>query len=799
MDLKQRIESSFCTYAAMAIQHRAIVDVRDCLKPAQRMAMYSQVLDKITYKKPHKKTHASIISAMQHFYVHGDAPMAQVVCRMGSNISMRYPIEDTIGNMGTYAHLDDFAAPRYTEMRLGEMGTRMVEGIDKESIDVWFDNYDNTEKFPSVLPSLGYYNIVNGTTGIAVAMASSIPQFNLREVNEALIKLLWNPDIDFDEIYCAPDFATGGTILNANEVKESLRVGHGKSVIIRGDVEYDSTEHKLQVTAVPYGVATDNIKKQIGKMFNPDPEDKKPIPSTACAGIKRFTDSSEEIVDISVWLEKGANVNNVIKNLYKYTSIQSYFPINLTMLDNGTNPKVFGWKEALQSHLNHEIKVRKKIHEYNIKKIDERLPIVEAIVLALANVDEVVSLIRSSKNTSEAKAKLIERFSYTDAQAKAVVDIKLGRLATLEIQSFNDEKEELTKSRDYSVLALSDNNVLYKEIEKDLREVADKFGDNRRTVLKNLDYKGKDDDVEPIEKKELIIYYTNLGNIYTVESSTLMKSRRGTKGKKIKLADNEVITKIISDNNFSDLYAFTASGNMCTVSLDELPLDTKVNLSQLLNLEIGDKVTTLVSLASRQKKKNFIFITKKGMIKKSETSLYNIKRGKTMKAIKLKEGDEVVNVMLMDEGEVGILSSSGCFVKISINDITPIGKIAMGVKAIALKEGEYVIDAKEIKSSDKYLITLSKNGIVKKTSIEDFAVTNRATHGKQVSGVRDNDTIIKILTIEKDCDIIIIVNKRSIKISTSEIPELSRTATGVKGINLTSGETALDVVVSSEE
>ena len=304
---------------------------------------------------------------------------------------------------------------------------------------------------------------------------------------------------------------------------------------------------------------------------------------------------------------------------------------------------------------------------------------------------------------------------------------------------------------------------------------------------------------EQIEKKELIIYYTNLGNIYTVESSTLMKSRRGTKGKKIKLANNEVITKIISDNNFSDLYAFTASGSMCTVSLDELPLDTKVNLSQLLNLEIGDKVTTLVSLASRQKKKNFIFITKKGMIKKSETSLYNIKRGKTMKAIKLKEGDEVVNVMLMDEGEVGILSSSGCFVRISIDDITPIGKIAMGVKAIALKEGEYVIDAKEIKSSDKYLITLSKNGIVKKTSIEDFTVTNRATRGKQVSGVRDNDTITKILTIEKDCDIIIIVNKRSIKISTSEIPELSRTATGVKGINLTSGETALDVVVSSEE
>ena len=789
INLLNIVDESFSTYAAMTIQDRALIDARDAIKPAPRQCMYAQLLEKITYKKPFKKSNKSVAAAMDHFYVHGDASCYALLARMAKSFAMRYPLEDFDGSYGTISGGNTEAASRYTEMRLGELGTLMYEGIDKNCIDKWFNNYDDTEQFPSVTPSLGYYNICNGTLGIATAISSSIPQFNLKEVNEAMIKLLWNPDIDYNEIYCPPDFCTGSTILNADEVKETLKVGHGRSIILRSTVTYDDKEHCIYITDVPYGVYTGTIVNQI----------KDCVEKGELIGIKKIDDLSTRVANIKIILEKGVNVTKFVKDLYKLTSVQSSYTINMVMLDNGTTPKIFGWREALQAHLDHEKSVYTKIHEFDLDTIFKRINIIDGLLLAIANIDEVVELIKKSNNKNEAKDKLISRFGFNEEQAAAILKMTLSKLINLEIESFKNEKEKLLLEAEKIKEILNNKDLLYKEIEEGLRRVANKFGDDRRTTLKNLDYKGTSEDAEPIEKKELIIYYTNLGNIYTVESSTLMKSRRGTKGKKIKLADNEVITKIISDNNFSDLYAFTASGSMCTVSLDELPLDTKVNLSQLLNLEIGDKVTTLVSLASRQKKKNFIFITKKGMIKKSETSLYNIKRGKTMKAIKLKEGDEVVNVMLMDEGEVGILSSSGCFVKISIDDITPIGKIAMGVKAIALKEGEYVIDAKEIKSSDKYLITLSKNGIVKKTSIEDFAVTNRATRGKQVSGVRDNDTITKILTIEKDCDIIIIVNKRSIKISTSEIPELSRTATGVKGINLTSGETALDVVVSSEE
>ena len=787
MTLKERIEQSFATYAAMTIQHRAIVDARDGLKPAARMAFYSQFLDKITYPKPHRKTHKSVVSAMDHFYVHGDASMIDLLCRLGSPISMRYPIEDTIGNMGTYAELDDHAAPRYTEMRLGEIGTSMLNGIKQNAIPLWFDNFDNTEQFPSVLPSLGFYNIVNGSTGIATSIASSIPQFNLREVNEAMIKLLWNPDISFDEIYCAPDFATGGTILNADEVKESLRKGQGKSAIVRGTIEYDSAENKLLVKEVPYNVATKNIEKQISAMFNPD------APEGISAGIDRFVDSSEEMVDMTIWLSKGAIPQNVVRNLYKHTMIQYHFPINMVMLDKGTRPKVFTWKEALNAHLDHEKEVRRRIHEFELIRIAERLPIVEGIVIALANLDEVISIVRGSQNKTEAKDKLIKRFDYTDAQAEAILKITLSRLVNLEVQSFKDEKETLLAQKEAHEAALADVNVLYKEIEEDLRRIADKFGDERRTKLMNLDYKYKEDEAEPAEQKELLIYYTNLGNFYTQESSTLMRTKRGAKGSKNKFAKNEFVEQMISDVNNNSLLLFTNKGKMHFAYISDLPINGKININSLFKLESGEKPTALTTLSRHSSVKYFVFITKNGMIKKTEAASYNIQRGKTLKAINLKDDDEVVNVMFINDENVGILTNNGNYITIETADIASIGRAAAGVKAIKLNDGDYVIDAKSIKKSDKYMITISKSGLIKKTSMEEFPICSRATKGKKISDVKDDDSIVKFLTISSDCDIIIISKEKTIKISTSELRELSRSAVGVKSFDLKENDYVKDL------
>lgn len=790
-EINEAVPEAYLPFSAYVIQTRALPDARDCLKTGGRYILWSQYFNKNTYDKNRKKG-ADIVGPVMHWNPHGDAGIWGNIVRFAKPFSMRYLLEDAKGNVGTMTAGDDHAAQRYLELRSSELASEFTKLIKKDTIDEWKLNFTGEDKYPAVFPTL-FPNFVNGNTGIGVGCVSSIPCFNLKEAIKSLKILVNNPDADYEDIYIAPDFPTGATIINANDVKESLKTGRGSAIKMRAVLEYNSEDNSIEVQEVPYQVFTNRIMSEI----------EKGIEEGRILGIKNYFDGTDKScgkygTKIVIYLNKGVNVPKLCRTLYKETSLQSSFTICQLMLENGVKPREYGLKDMMLAYLNHAMECLKKSYIFDYKKINAAIHINEGLLIAMANIDEVVEYIKKSNNEEEVINIFKEKYGLSVEQTKAILNLKLQKLMKLEAIKIEKELEKQKIEADKLNILINNKEEFNKSFIAELDRISNKYGDDRRTKILNLQMDNKEDP-EPIEKKELIIYYTNLGNIYTVESSTLMKSRRGTKGKKIKLADNEVITKIISDNNFSDLYAFTASGSMCTVSLDELPLDTKVNLSQLLNLEIGDKVTTLVSLASRQKKKNFIFITKKGMIKKSETNLYNIKRGKTMKAIKLKEGDEVVNVMLMDEGEVGILSSSGCFVRISIDDITPIGKIAMGVKAIALKEGEYVIDAKEIKSSDKYLITLSKNGIVKKTSIEDFTVTNRATHGKQVSGVRDNDTITKILTIEKDCDIIIIVNKRSIKISTSEIPELSRTATGVKGINLTSGEMALDVVVSSEE
>lgn len=789
MDFKERIEDSFSTYAAMTIQHRAIIDARDALKPSYRMAFYTQKIEKITHDKPRRKTHKSVALTMDHFYLHGNASMEELLARLARPITMRYVLEDGKGNMGTYAHLDgDAADARYTEMRLGELGGIMTNHVDDECIDLWFDNYDNTEQFPSVLPSLGYYNIVNGTVGIAVSLASSIPQFNLREVNEAMIKLLWNPDINFDEIYCPPDFATGGTILNADEVKEAIRVGRGRSALIRGTVEYDESKHVLHVSEVPYNVATDKIFNQIAALFSPD------APEGASTGIERYVDSSEDKVDMDIWISKASSPTRVTKNLYKYTNIQYYFPINMVMLDEGKKPKVFGWKDALNAHLDHEKKVRRNIHIFQLKKIDERLPIVEGICLAIANMDEVVSIIRGSKTKAEAKEKLQNRFGYNDDQANALLKFTLGKLVALELQSYKDEKEKLLAEKEYHNSALNDREVLYKEIEADLRTVAEKFGDKRRTRLMNLDYKGEDEDAEPIEKKELIIHYTNLGNIYTQESTTLLKTRRGGKGSKVKLSSNEVITKSITDDNYSSLMVFTNKGQMYNISTDELPLNSKINIKQLFELSPDEHPTAITSLNRREKVKYFIFITKKGMIKKTSAEEYNLKRGKSIKAINLKDGDEVVSVLFAQNEKVDLLTFNGNYVIIDTESLNPTGRVSMGVRAIKLNEDDYVIDASLVAPTAKFMITLSKSGLIKKTPMTEFDLCSRATKGKKISGVRDNDYIVKHLTFSENSDIIIIVNKKQIKISTKELNLLSRGATGVKAVDLKDGSIATDLL-----
>lgn len=782
IDLLKIVEDSFSIYAGMTIQDRAIVDARDGLKPSQRQCMYAQYLDKIDYKHPFKKSAKSISAAMDKFYVHGDASCYALLARMAKPFTMTNPLEDFDGSYGTIRSGDGEAAYRYTDMRLGKLGYQMIDKIEKDCIDKWFNNYDDTLQFPSVFPSLGYYNICNGSMGIATGLAATIPQFNVKEVNEAMIKLLWNPDIDFDEIYCAPDFCIGSTILNADEIKNTLKVGHGKAIIMRSTIEYDDSENCLYIKEVPYGVYTNTIVKQIAEL----------ISQGIITGVKKIDDLSKKEANIKIVLEKGVNINKLVKLLYKETSAQDSYTINLTMLDNGTTPKLFSWREALQAHLNHEIVTRKKIHEYELRKIEARLNIVNGLLLAIANIDEVVGIIRNSANTNDAKTKLIERFGFNEPQVKAILDMKLSKLINLEIQSLKDENNKLMADKEYHTNVLGSSELLYKEIESDMRKVANEFGAPRRTRLMNLDYKGKEEDAEPIEKKELVIHFTNLGNIYTQEASTLVKTRRGGKGSKVKMSDNEVIVQTLADNNLGSILAFSNKGEMYSIATDDLPVNAKINVAQLFEFAPGEHISALTSISRRNEIDYFVFITKNGMIKKTAASEYEKKRGKSLKAINLKGDDEVVSVHFMKKEKVGILTSKGNFVIISTEDINSIGRVSMGVKAIKLSDDDYVIDSKII--SGDSLITVSAAGLIKKASMEDFPVCNRGIKGKKISGTRGEDEIVKFLTLDKDCDIMIISNKGTLKFDTNELRVLSREATGVMAMKLPDGIKVVDLV-----
>lgn len=783
------VEDSFSAYAAMTIQGRAIVDARDALKPAARQCMYAQLLDKITYKKPFKKSNKSVASALDHFYVHGDASCYALLTRLAKNFAMRYPLEDFDGSYGTISSGNSEAASRYTEMRLGELGTALFDNIDKNCIDIWFDNYDNTEQFPSVVPSLGFYNICNGAMGIATSLSTSIPQYNVKEVNEALIKLLYNPNIDFDEIYCAPDFCTGATILNGDEVKESHKVGCGHAAIIRSIITYDENEHSLFVSEIPYGVYAETICMQI----------KNAIEQGLITGIKNVLDLSTKKANIKIILDKNVNISKIVKLLYKLTSLQSSYTINLVMLDNGTTPKVFGWREALQAHLDHERKCYKKIHEFELQKIAERLNVVNGILTAIANIEEVIQIIKSSSNKNEAKSNLIKRFNFNEPQVDAILKMTLGKLSNLEIKSYQDEKEKLLLEQEQHNKILNSDELQKQEIKEGLIKIAEKYGDARRTKILNLNYKNDAEDAEPIEEKQLLIYYTNLGNIYTQESTTLLRTRRGAKGNKIKLANNEVIEKALTDSNLGALLVFTNKGKMYHLPTDDLPINSKININQLFNFEANERVTTLTTIIRNSSIKYFTFITKYGMIKKTEAKEYDIRRGKSIKAINLRDNDEVINVIPMDSENVGILTNNGNYVIIKTDDITPIGRVAQGIRAIKLSADDFVIDGKAIAHGDKFIITLSQNGLIKKTDLSEFPICNRGIKGKKISEIKDNDSIVKFLTLDKDCDIIIVSEKKSIKISTVELRELSRTAVGVKSIDLADNDFARDIKRGSDD
>lgn len=783
MELTPIIKESFAQYAGAVLQSRALIDVRDCLKPSARQIFYSMNLNKLTHSKPFKKTNNAVGLAMADFYVHGDASCEGVIMRAGQPFAMRYPLVEVEGNYGNLIESGNWAAPRYTESRLSSFSNLLFSDIEKEVIQEWRNNYDDTKQYPSVLASKGFYNIVNGSVGIGVGAAASIPSFNLSEVNNAMVKLLQNPDIDFDEIYCRPDFPTGGIILNEDEVKESLKNGRGKSCKIRSVVEFDPEESCLIVREIPYGVYTNTICGELEHILNNDDKH----------GIERFNDLTGKQPCIKIYLTKKANPAQVLRFLYKNTSLQSYFRINMTMLENGRFPRVFGWKEALQSHISHEKEVYRKGFEFDLKKINSRIHIIEGILIALANINEVVETIKKSASTIEASKKLQINFLLSEQQAKAVLEIKLSRLAHLEVEKLQKEKNELEKEKERLENILNNEELLNQELINGWNEVARKFGDARRTKVLNIE---KEDDEEPIEKKQLVIYLTNLNNIYAYEDSMLISQRRGGVGTKLKLSSNEFIKQTITETNYNNLLAFTDKGKVYNLILDEVELNVKTPISSIIELEDGEIVSTLISDEGAVNSEYILFITKNGTVKKTELKEYRFKKNGGISAIKLRENDYIKNVFLINTNDcVGIASKNGYFVYFSTNEIPSTGRTTIGLKGINLKEDE-VCGAIIINDKVKEIVSVTKNGFIKKTPITDFSKGSRGNKGVIVHKLDEDDEVITLAaTTDTNKEILVSSLNSIIKFSLNEVQSSSRNTIGTHSIRLRDGQSITGMVV----
>ena len=768
MDLTPIIKESFTQYSGAVLQSRALIDVRDCLKPSARQIFYCLYTDKFVHSKPFKKTLKGIGSAMR-MYIHGDSSCEGVIMRAGQPFAMRYPLIEVEGSFGNLMESGNWAAPRYTSARLSELANYLFADIDKDTIKEWRDNYDDTEQYPAVLSTKGFYNIVNGSMGIGIGMSSSIPQFNLREVNEALIKLLWNPDIDFEEIYCAPDFATGALLLNESAVKDSLKNGNGFACKLRSVVEFDSKERCFVVKEIPYSVYTNTICGELEKIL--ESEDN--------PGIDRFNDLTNSTPLIKIYLTRSANPDRVLKYLYKNTSLQYHYSINMTMLENGRYPKVFGWKEALQSHLDHEELVYRRGFEFDLTKIKARIHIIEGLLKAYDAIDEVVQTIKTSASSAAANEALRKLLGIDEIQAKAILDLKLSKLSKLDINKLCNEKNDLEKEKERIEAILSDITLLKKEIENGLREVAKKFGDERRTKIMNI----ASDEDEPVEVKALSVSLTNKNNLIVNETSSLYTQKRGGVGSKFKLEPDEYVMTSTTCQNIDTILFFTVQGNVYSYVAGALPVGEKTTIESLFMIEQAERTCAMTALSKNCNEKYIIFITKNGMLKKSELSEYNMKRGKSgIKALTLDTNDEIASVLFTNEEKIGISTEEGNFLICETKDVRPIGRVAKGVKGIKLNDGDAVASAKTMPATVKEIVSVSREGKIKRTSIDEFTTQGRATKGSKLQKLVDKDYLADFLPVTNEKEITIITTSSQIKLSISDIGLLSKNTCGAQSI-----------------
>lgn len=749
-NMEQIIKDCMIQYSGAVLQSRALVDVRDCLKPSARQIFYCMYTDKFTSNKPFKKTLKAIGSAARMF-IHGDSSCEGIIMRAGQPFAMRYPLIEVEGSEGNLTASGNWSAPRYTASRLSGICDSLFQDIEKNTISEWRDNYDDTEQYPAVLPSKSFYNIVNGTFGIGTGLAASIPQFNLIELNEVLIKLLNNPNISDDELIIMPDFATGALLLNGNEVKESLKYGTGPSCKLRSVINWNESEKCLIVTEIPYGVYTNTICGELEQI----------IESEENPGIERFNDLTGTEPLIKIYLNKKANYKDILSFLYNKTSLQYYYGINMTMLDNGRFPKVFTWKEALQAHINHEKEIYRRGFEFDLAKIEHRIHIIDGLLICLASIDEVVKTIKESPSTSAANLALQQNFLLDDEQAKAVLALKLASLAKLEVKKLEEEKIKLTEEANRIKIILENEKEFNQQLINGWNEVSKKFGDKRRTKI----YNNLIEDEKPQKIIKNIAIYININGDYIAKEEKPKQLKSFKKGK---------VKFIMSGTTEETFYVFTNLGRCYCVNYDKFIQKGEGNIREFLNFSEDEEE---IATYNPSTKCNEVFVaTKLGMIKKLEIEeILSIKKSKAF--ITLQEYDKVIDVLFGTGNEkVAMASQVGNIVLFDGAIINTSKLPSKGIIGMKLKElTDEVVSAALVTNNDNFICTITTAGYAKKTELEEYPVTTRGTKGRLACKL-NNDELIEIKPVSNSDTVL--NSKVFGQIPVESIPTASRTSHG---------------------
>ncbi|MDD6742463.1 DNA gyrase subunit A [Roseburia sp. MUC/MUC-530-WT-4D] len=801
VDLKKTMETSYIDYAMSVIASRALPDVRDGLKPVQRRVLYSMIELNNTPDKPHRKCARIVGDTMGKYHPHGDSSIYGALVNMAQSWSTRYPLVDGHGNFGSVDG-DGAAAMRYTEARLSKISMQMIEDINKNTVD-FKPNFDETEKEPTVLPSRYPNLLVNGTTGIAVGMATNIPPHNLRDVIHAVVKLIDNDieekETDIDDLISiikGPDFPTGGMILGTAGINEAYRTGRGK-IRVRAvtDIEpMQNGKNRIVVTELPYLVNKARLIEKIAELV----KDKK------IDGITDLRDESDrEGMRICIELRRDVNPSVVLNLLFKHTQMQDTFGvINLALVNN--EPKVLNLYELLNYYLIHQKEVITRRTQYDLNKAEERAHILEGLLIALDNIDEVIKIIRGSRTTPEAKQSLMERFGLTDAQAQAIVDMRLRALTGLEREKLEAEYADLMAKIAELKAILADEKKLLGVIREEILAIADKYGDDRRTSIGYDEFDISMEDLIP--ETNTVITMTKVGYIKRMSIDNFKSQHRGGKGiKGMETIEDDYIEEMMMTTSHHYLMFFTNTGRVYRIKAYEIPEASRTSrgtaIINLIPLQPGEKITAMIPIKEYEPEKYLFMATRKGIVKKTSVTDYENIRKTGLAAINLREDDELIEVKITDDdSDIFLFTKYGQCIRFHESDVRATGRTTMGVIGMNLTDDDEVI-AMQIDSQGDAVMIVSEKGLGKCTKTSEFTAQNRGGKGIKCYKITEKSgNLIGVKAVGKEDELMLITTEGIIiRIRVADTALLGRVTSGVKLINLSEDVTVASIAKVRED